>query len=216
MKKSKLLLLITLCSTGDFLIIEAQEVSCFCESCIENGGRECPNQAYASPWWAINLKTGKTLVSDDYVNTHWITEGEAPPISNISNVSDRIAPAFTVEDNTDEINPAEIHTKIDWNQKLTEMESCRSINELQQYIDNLDTSQFENLVKPILQVNRNAAVDKVPQCSLPRDAPTGLVPVVTSGDGKILLPKKYQQSNIWKWKKTQRNQSSHSYWGNIE
>ena len=63
------------------------------------------------------------------------------------------------------------------------MESCRSIKELQQYIDNLDTSQFEKLVKPILQVNRNAAVDRVAQCSLPRDAPTGLVPVVTSGDG---------------------------------
>ena len=40
----------SICSTGNFLIIEAREVFCCCESCMENGGRECPNQAYASPW----------------------------------------------------------------------------------------------------------------------------------------------------------------------
>ena len=40
----------SICSTGNFHIIEAREVSCCCKSCMENGGKECPNQAYASPW----------------------------------------------------------------------------------------------------------------------------------------------------------------------
>ena len=117
---------------------------------MENGGKECPNQAYASPWLAINLKTGKTLLSDDFVNIYWIPEGQTTPISNVSNVSDRSheVPVFNIEDDASEINAEERNTKIDWNEKLTEMQRCRSLNDLQQYIDNLDRNEFDNLVKP--------------------------------------------------------------------
>ena len=115
------------------------------------------------------MKTGKTLLSDDFVNKHWIPEGQTTPISNISNVSDRSeeVPVFNIEDDTDEINAEERNTKIDWNEKLTEMQRCRSLNDLQQYIDNLDTNEFDNLLKPILKVKRNAAVDRVALSSMP-------------------------------------------------
>ena len=48
-----------ICSPGQFCIIEAREVSCTCESCVECNGEECLNQAYASKWKAISLYTGK-------------------------------------------------------------------------------------------------------------------------------------------------------------
>ena len=44
-------------STGKFCVIEVREVSCCCESCLFRNGKECPNQAYASKWKAINLYT---------------------------------------------------------------------------------------------------------------------------------------------------------------
>ena len=122
----------SICSTGNFLIIEAREVSCCCESCMENGGKECPNQAVASPWQAINLKTGKTLLSDDFVNIHWIPEGQTTPISNVSNISDRSeeVPVFNIEDDANEIKTEERNTKIDWNETLTEMQRYSSLNDL--------------------------------------------------------------------------------------
>ena len=112
-------------STGNLLIIEAREVSYCCDSCMENGGKECPNQAYASLWQAINLKTGKTLLSDDFVHTHWTPEGQATPISKICDVSDGSDEihVFNAEYDTDGINPEERSTNIDWNQNLMEMES---------------------------------------------------------------------------------------------
>ena len=48
-------------SMGRFSVFEVWEVSCCCESCLFRDGEDCPNQAYASKWKAINLHTGKTL-----------------------------------------------------------------------------------------------------------------------------------------------------------
>ena len=69
------------------------------------------------------MKTGKTLLSDDFVNIYWIQEGQTTPISNISNISDRSqeVPVFNIEDDANEINAEERNTEIDWNEKLTEM-----------------------------------------------------------------------------------------------
>ena len=58
-------------STGRFCVIEVREVSCCCESCLFINGKECPNQAYASKWKAINLHTGKALLEDNFQNLHW-------------------------------------------------------------------------------------------------------------------------------------------------
>ena len=34
-------------------------------------GTECPSQAYASKWKAINLQTGKALLEDNFQSLHW-------------------------------------------------------------------------------------------------------------------------------------------------
>ena len=44
-------------------------------------------------------------------------------------------------------------------------------------------SQFPSLEKPVLQSKNNARVDKVALSSLPKDAPVGLYPYETTGDG---------------------------------
>ena len=79
----------SICSTGKFCIIEAREVSCTCESCVECNEEECPNQAYASKWKAISLYTGMCVVEETFVNYHWgqcncesNTESNAPQESN--------------------------------------------------------------------------------------------------------------------------------------
>lgn len=58
-------------STGQFCIIELRQVSCGCESCLEWNGKDCPNQAYASNWKAVNLHTGKAVFAETFRNLHW-------------------------------------------------------------------------------------------------------------------------------------------------
>ena len=61
----------SICSTGRLCVNEVREVSCCCESCLFSNGEECPNQAYASKWKAINLHTWKALLEDNFQNLHW-------------------------------------------------------------------------------------------------------------------------------------------------
>ena len=49
-------------SNGKFCIIEAMEVSGWCNFCMEGDGSKCPNQAYASEWKVIDLRTGKAVL----------------------------------------------------------------------------------------------------------------------------------------------------------
>ena len=72
----------SICSTGNFCVIEAREVSCVCESCMFGDGQECPNQAYVSSWKAFNLCTGKPILAEAFHNTHWITPESNAPESN--------------------------------------------------------------------------------------------------------------------------------------
>ena len=58
-------------SCGIPLVVEARQIGCVCESCILSDGAACPNQAYCSPWKAINLETGKPLLDDKFKNLHW-------------------------------------------------------------------------------------------------------------------------------------------------
>ena len=45
---------------------------------MEGDGSECPNQAYASEWKAINLRTGKAVLQEDFTNYHWNWKDEVP------------------------------------------------------------------------------------------------------------------------------------------
>ena len=61
----------SICSTGQFCVVEMRQVSCCCESCPFRNEKDCPNQAYASKWKAINLHTGKAVVEENFRNLHW-------------------------------------------------------------------------------------------------------------------------------------------------
>ena len=54
-----------------FYVIEVCEVSCSCESCLYNEGKECPNKVYASEWKPINIATGKPVLQENFINEHW-------------------------------------------------------------------------------------------------------------------------------------------------
>ena len=60
----------SICSTSNFCVIEAREISCVCESCMFGDGQKCPNQAYVSSWKAFNLCTGKAILAEAFHNTH--------------------------------------------------------------------------------------------------------------------------------------------------
>ena len=55
-----------------------------CESCILCDDAACPNQAYCSPWKAINFQTGKPLLDDKFKNLHW-------PLPLLNNRNDRLS-----------------------------------------------------------------------------------------------------------------------------
>ena len=59
----------------------------------------------------------------------------------------------------------------------------QTFDELEQYVENLDTTTFPNLNKPILDVPRTARIDDVAHLSMPQDAPKGLLHIRTTGDG---------------------------------
>ena len=58
-------------SCGFPYVVESREIGCVCESCILSDGSACPNQAYCPPWRAVNLRTGKPLLDDNFKNLHW-------------------------------------------------------------------------------------------------------------------------------------------------
>ena len=72
----------SICSTGNFCVIEAREVSCICEGCMFGDGQECPNQAYVSSRKAFNLHTVKPILAEAFHNTDWITPESNAPESN--------------------------------------------------------------------------------------------------------------------------------------
>ena len=71
----------------------------------------------------------------------------------------------------------------DFDSVYNEIQRCSTFSELEQYIDTLDLCQLPNLEKPVLQVSCNAKVDKIAVQALPTDAPPGLLPIETTGDG---------------------------------
>ena len=58
----------------------------------------------------------------------------------------------------------------------------QTFDELEQYVENLDITRFPSL-KAILDVQRTARIDDVACLSMPQDAPKGLLPIRTTGDG---------------------------------
>ena len=71
----------------------------------------------------------------------------------------------------------------DFDSVYNEIQRCSTFSDLEQYIDTLDLHQLPNLEKPVLQVRHNAKVNKIAVQALPTDAPPGLSPIETTGDG---------------------------------
>ena len=182
----------SICSTGQFCV-EMWQVSCCCESCLFRNGKDCPNQAYASKWKAINLHTGKAVVEENFRNLHWDLishddtlhtepENESNTKSNAKSNAD--VQVYDYSESTESSDVAnEPLPSYNFNSVYNEIQRCSTFSELEQYIDTLDLCQLPNLEKPVLQVSHNAKVDKIAVQALPTDAPPGLLPIETTGDG---------------------------------
>ena len=138
-------------STGKFCIIEAQEVSCCCDFCVFGDGSDCPNQAYVLNWKSINLWTGKAVV-EDFVNLHWDLDNEDSDVSNDVSNTDSNAEPFNVCDVTEYQGEQQVNSDFDWDELYNDVNGMQMFDELEQYVENLDTTTFPNLNKPILDV----------------------------------------------------------------
>ena len=169
----------SICSTRKYCTIEVREVSCVCDSCLYRDGSDCPNKAYhVSQWKPINLKTGKVLLDDKFVNTHWGCESiEVEEESN----ADVFLDCFPV-DVSEEDEPVASNS-LDVEEIFAEISNLNTFRCLEEYFDNLTACEFESLVQPIKIMPRNVEIDQVAKFSMPSDCPNNLVPVVTQGDG---------------------------------
>ena len=179
-------------STGQFCVIEFREVSCCCDSCLFRNGKECPNQAYVSKWKAINLHTGKAVVAETFKNLHWDLISISDPDESNAESNTASDPEPQMYNYSENDNNADRESSDTDNESLTpfdfdsvhrEIQNCATFSELEQYIDTLDLRQLSNLEKPVLQVRCNAKVDKIAVQALPTDAPSGFLPIETTGDG---------------------------------
>ena len=138
-------------STGKFCIIEAREVSCCCTSCMEGNGSQCPNQAYASEWKAINLIKGKAVLQEDFTNYHWNCKDEVPldeqneessEESNSESNADLVLEELTDFSYTDEVS----NTEVDFDEIYEEINQLQTFEQLEEYVENFDesTTKFDH------------------------------------------------------------------------
>lgn len=164
-------------STGSYCSIEVREVSCCCESCLDGDGSTCPNQAYASKWRVLNLRTGKPLVSESFKNTHWgLTVNNDNAEATDKADFDHTPNVF---DSDDEELPT--YLGFNWGQVFAKFQEKKNYFELEEYVLSIEENHMMNL--RIQKMPRNAAVDEVALQSIPKDGPAGLHPVSILGDG---------------------------------
>ena len=147
-------------------------------------GSECSNQAYSSQWKAINLRTGKALVQEDFTNYHWNYNGEVPDKCDeqeVSNAESNVE-SNAVEEHYDDL-PDSTDQTIDWDELYDTINTFTTFEQLQQYVENYEVTMFPSLMKPILNAQRTQRVDEVAKLSMPQDVSKGLVPISTIGNG---------------------------------
>ena len=173
-------------STGQFCVIEAREVSCCCESCVEHNGENCLNQAYASKWNVYTQvrqflrKILGTCIGVTIRSQMKVMLKEMLPMLKVT-VPDML---YQSETNMKDLPKADdTSLSLSLQEVYANINQCANVSELQDYIDTLNDEELPNLEKPILQARHDAKVDKVAFSSLPKDAPVGLFPFETTGDG---------------------------------
>ena len=90
-----------------------------CDSCILGDGVACPNQAYCSPWKAINLEIGKALLDDKFKNLHW----PFPLPNDTNNRFDRLVNSF--------------EESSEWNPVMHVLDKFNTYSELENYVESL-------------------------------------------------------------------------------
>ena len=132
-------------STGKFCIIEAREVSCCCKSCMEGDGSECPNQAYASEWKAINLRTGKAVLQEDFTNYHWNWKGVIPVDEQNDTTSEESNSESNADIDFEELPDFSItddvsNVEIDFDEIYEDLNQLQTFEQLEEYVENFDES----------------------------------------------------------------------------
>ena len=160
-------------SYGIPLAVEAREIGCVCESCILGDGAACPNQAYCSPWKAINLEIGKPLLDDKFKNLHW----PLPLPNDTNNRFDRLV------DSSDRLVNS-FKESSEWNPVMHVLDKFNTYSELENYVESL----LKKLLKPLkCAVSKfkplKHSIDNVAKLSIPKDCTHNLIPVFTIGDG---------------------------------
>ena len=160
-------------SCGIPLVVEAREIGCVCDSCILSDGAACPNQAYCSPWKAINLETGKPLLDDKFKNLHWplpLPNDTNDRFDRLCDSSDRLVDSF--------------EESFEWDPVMHVLDKFNTYSELENYVESLP----KKLLKPLkCAVSKfqplKHSIDNVAELSIPKDCTHNLIPVFTIGDG---------------------------------
>ena len=164
-------------SFGIPLVVEAREIGCVCESCVLGDGHACPNQAYCQPWKAINLRTGKPLLDENFKNLQW----PLPLPSDRSDRFDRFVDCSNslVDSSTDIFNESS-----EWDPVLHVLERFTTYSDLENYIESLPKKLLKPLKCAISKFKPlKHSIDNVAKMSLPHDSPCNYIPVFTVGDG---------------------------------
>ena len=156
-------------STGEFCVIEVRKVSCSCESCLYDEGRQCLNQAYASEWKAINIATGKPVLEENFINEHWDPNAKKTKTSSDSNI-DSNADSNTVP--TPQIHVLNVRKrkqstrneqppkqKVNWDKIYQEMEAKNTYCDLEHYVESVYL-KIPNLYRPIIRFPRHCNIDR--------------------------------------------------------
>ena len=104
------------------------------ESYILSDGAACLNQAYCSPWKAINLETGKPLLDDKFKNLHWplpLPNDANDRIDRLVNGSDRLVESF--------------EESSEWNPVMHVLDKFNTYSELENYVESLPKKTVETI-----------------------------------------------------------------------
>ena len=112
---------------------------------MEGDGCECPNQAYASEWKAINLRTGKAVLQEDFTNYHWNWKGVIP----VDEQNDTTSEESNGESNADidfeelpnfSITDDVSNVEIDFDEIYEDLNQLQTFEQLEEYVENFDES----------------------------------------------------------------------------
>ena len=187
-------------STGEFCVIEVCKVSCSCESCLYNEGKECPNQSYALDCKAIKIVSGKLVLQDNFLNIHWHlnakkTKAGCDRNAN-SNTSTNLPDADVPLENewkwkqstNNRQPPKQTHRsqKVNWDEIYQVMQGKYTYSDIESFVESVDKFKFQTLYRPIMKLPRYCNIEKVAFHHLSEDCPKNDVPIVTTGNSNSL------------------------------